>query len=543
MKLFQTGGVEAGCVPRGSCAGGQVPFPQTRCAKAIQILALTSGAAALAAAAATAHGAEWKPIARLNLGVVITDNVRLGGVGGAGGGGSDVILTTSPTIGLRGQGRRLTLSALYSPVVRGFINESAPETLVNNLNATARLEAVENFMFVDARASIVQTEVSPFGGSTNDAALINVNRVESRTLGLSPYIQGRFPGGGQYQVRHNFQYSTFSTGAFSDSTSNTTTARAQTAPGTLVVPSVEYSHSTRDFASTRVATSDIARLRATFGLSPVFSPYVHAGYEDNEYRLSKISGPVYGGGFSWRPTERTRVSANIEKRFFGTSYQIDANHRWSRASFGLRASKAEQILPGLGGSNLAVSTRDLLDQTLLASIPDAVAREAEVDRLMLQGGLPENTSLSSGLLTTRITLVETINPNLVLTGRRDTLSIGYTWSRLESLSDAVATGITDPFTNAGVIFRRGFSISESHKLTQQITVVGAYSHTITTSPPTTGQQAGVEASQDSYRLTTSYALTPRTRLSGGIRYQRFTSNQANDFQEKAVLADLTHTFY
>ena len=88
----------------------------------------------------------------------------------------------------------------------------------------------------------------------------------------------------------------------------------------------------------------------------------------------------------------------------------------------------------------------------------------------------------------------------------------------------------------GVPYGPGAFIVGSDWSAQQITVVGAYSHTITTSPPTTGQQAGVEASQDSYRLTTSYALTPRTRLSGGIRYQRFTSNQANDFQEKAVLA-------
>lgn len=496
--------------------------------------------------------ADWDPIARLTLGTILTDNVRLGGAGAVGAVGvaptgntqADLIFTTNPTIGLRGQSGRTNVNVLYSPVIRGYLNESVPDTLVNNLNGRGTFEAVDNFLFVDANARITQTEISPFGGVANDPALINTNRTEARSIGLAPNIRGRFVGGGQYTVRHALQYTTFSQGAFSESLSNTTTANASGAPGRFVLPSVDYRHLTNDLAGTRVTTSDFIRARATFQVDGTFQPYMQAGYEDNRFRNSERSGTTYGAGFQWRPSPRTQLAANVEKRFFGWSYLVTGSHRMGLSSLRLRASRTEQLLPGVSGiTTVQTDTRDLLDQTLQSRIPDDTLRAQEVERLVQQGGLPDTTGVPVSALSSRVTLVDAISPSIAVTRQRTTGTFGLLWSRSRALTETQIAGASDAFATSNVIERQGFNVSVSHRMTPIVSLSGTMSYTETYAPTSVAGQPDRRTEQTIYRVSLSRSLTPRTSLSGSVRYQTFSSNTGPGFEERALIANLTHSFF
>ena len=80
---------------------------------------------------------------------------------------------------------------------------------VNTLSALANLEAVENFFFIDARASISQQFLSPFGPTPTDLSTATSNRTNVTTLGVSPYIRGAFGATGMtYLVRNDSYWTT-----------------------------------------------------------------------------------------------------------------------------------------------------------------------------------------------------------------------------------------------------------------------------------------------------------------------------------------------
>ena len=508
--------------------------------------------------AGTALGAEWTPTASLGLGAVLSSNASVGGVAGtataggvpvAGAGGragaSDLILLTSPVLGLKGAGDRLKLDVLYSPVIRGFLNDSNPDRIINNLRGNATLEAVDNLLFLEGLATIIQTEISPFGGGVNDPALANRNRTESRTLGVAPYLNGRLPGGAQYNLRYDYRQTHLSTSALADSTFNEVSATLGGQAQSFAVPAAELRYSTREVGGTQVSESTIARLRGTLNVGPDFVPFASVGYEDNQYRFQQITGTTYGAGFRWAPTPRTSVVANLEKRFFGSSYTVDADHRMSRMSFSFNASRSEQVLPGLFGQTVsrAVDTRSLLDQALQSTIADPVARQSEVERLMVLRGLPDQLVGTQSLLSTRVNLVTSIQPSFTLLGVRNSITASVFRRETRPLTVSLATGLPDPFAATSAIVRQGLTLSASHQISPRTTLTADVTLARTSGTATVAGGTSPESRQQLFRLNASHSLNSRTSVSAGLRWQRFDSNQANDFQENALLVNVNHSFY
>ena len=122
---------------------------------------------------------------------------------------SDLILSVSPSIGVNKDGARLKVRGTYSPYLLTYVGGTAGGAVRNSLLANARLEAVENFFFIDARAAIFQSFRNPFGPQPADLGTSTSNRVETRTLGLSPYIRGRLSGGSQYSARDDIGFTSF----------------------------------------------------------------------------------------------------------------------------------------------------------------------------------------------------------------------------------------------------------------------------------------------------------------------------------------------
>lgn len=65
----------------------------------------------------------------------------------------------------------------------------------NSLNAFGTLEAVENWLFIDASGNIYQQSISAFGAAPISPGVntnVNSNITETSTYQVSPYIRGSF---------------------------------------------------------------------------------------------------------------------------------------------------------------------------------------------------------------------------------------------------------------------------------------------------------------------------------------------------------------
>lgn len=492
-----------------------------------------------------AFSAEWNPTASLSLGTTATDNVFLAPQGRE---RSDLVLRTAPSIGLSRDGARLKFTGRYSPVFLGYVNGTAADAVINTLNASGSFEAIENFAFIDARAQISQSFLSPLGAQPAEIGSgfgnPNVNRTEVRTVGLSPYLRGRLPGGGNYQLRDDYTYTTLGQGAFADTVINRISAFATDAPGSLVVMSGDFAYSDANIGGTGVTTSQIGRVRATVSPDPELSMSANAGYEHSDFGSRVFSGAVYGAGVDWRPSPRTNASLTVDQRYFGTSYSLSGTHRTRMAAFTLRAFRSEQVFQQRGSQLESVDTRALLDSSLTGSITNAADRAREVERLMQVTGLPSSVLVANSFVTSRVTRVQGFEQSVVVNGIFNTILLSLFLRETTPLSDRLSTGLPDPFLTAGQIRQTGGSASVSHRLSENTSVLVGLDLVKTRSggAGSGGTSAAGETRQTTFRTTLTHTLTPATSASLGLRLMNIHSSVINDLRERAVLLTLTHTF-
>src|SRR5439155_10628695 len=98
--------------------------------------------------------------------------------------------------------------------VNGFLDYRLTETFYssesrlnhrqNFLDSFAKVEAVDHFLFVDARAAVSQQNKSPFGAAvTPDLSTPSANRVETAVYQVAPTLRGQLSDSASYQLRLN----------------------------------------------------------------------------------------------------------------------------------------------------------------------------------------------------------------------------------------------------------------------------------------------------------------------------------------------------
>ena len=74
-----------------------------------------------------------------------------------------------------------------------YASQTENNSFAPTVNLTGTLEAIEKFAYLEARANVSQTFISPFGAQPADLVNATQNRYTQQTYEVSPYIQGR-PG-------------------------------------------------------------------------------------------------------------------------------------------------------------------------------------------------------------------------------------------------------------------------------------------------------------------------------------------------------------
>jgi uncharacterized protein (PEP-CTERM system associated) len=447
-------------------------------------------------------------------------------------------LINEASVGLRASANTARLKGYLDYSLRGLVytKGTADNQIQNSLAAFGTAELLESRIFVDVEAGISQQLISAFGTQSPDSALGNANRTEVANYALSPYVRGRLGAAAQYELR--LRYASTHSSHSSSFDNDTASGEAQFSGLTTLTPltwSAQLSHTIIDYTAGRRTEADLARGVLTWAVTPQLKVSAIGGAESNNYlSLDKQSHSDYGIGVEWRPSERTKLSAQRENRFFGDSHAVSFVHRTARTIWTYTDSRGIMTTPNQSSIGSLGTAFDLFFEQFAPREPDPIARRQLVNAFLQLNLIDPNRQLLPTFLTSAATVERTQNLSFALLGLRDTLTVSASQGRTSRLDVLVIDG--GDFSTADEIVQRGISIHLAHRLTPLATLSfgGLYQRV-------TGSPIGETTLLRSLTALWSTQLGRRTHLSLGARRSHFTSVTL-PYDESAVYASVRLTF-
>jgi uncharacterized protein (PEP-CTERM system associated) len=509
-----------------------------RTTRTLRIAGSAAGLVVLGIAGSTpALADDWTFTPNVTVKETLTDNFDLAPDSRKQG---DLVTEIIPGISINGTGKRVKLHLDYRMDNLIYARHSSQNNLQNTLEANGTVEAVENFLFLDARASIEQEAISPFGPRPTDNTSVTNNRTESRTYQLSPYIRGQLPSSIDYLARYTYTDLRSSGDSNGDSRTGEATLHIGGATRQANLGWAAEVESLRvDNTQTRDTQSDRARGILNYMVDPQFKLSGTAGYERNDYVTLEPTGEAtYGAGFEWAPTPRTKVFGHWEHRFFGTGWDYGASHRTPFFAFSLKSTRDVNTDAQRAAGTGPGSAYSLLFAALATRFPDPIDRAAEAQRLLTQGGIPADLGLPPDFLVGTVFVEQRTEASAAFLGVRNSITFVVYRSTRDALGVAANPGVpsnVQPNTNEW-----GASAGYSHRLTgfSTLTALGTWRRT-TGESTTTLQSEQLDGS-----LIFVTQLGRRTSGSLELRHSRFNGDvgSSSDYRENAFIASLSMRF-
>lgn len=481
----------------------------------------------------------WVIVPRISLTETFTDNGRLNA--SRGDSGSEQITQITPGIRIQGESARLKgyfdygLSQIY------YAQHSSANKTQNSLNAFGTLEAVENWLFLDAGGNISQTSISAFGTQSSSDVSINANSTETSSFRFSPYTRGRLSDFAEYLVRY-----TRSTTRSDGSTSTNTDSNQWNANlhGGVGFGGLSWSLDAlrQEIQRSTGRNNESERLFGNLYWEPLrqWRFRVSAGRETNNFTSpDKETRTTHGYGLDWRPTDRTNVSAFRERRFFGDGHNFTMTHRTPLSSWRFSDTKDVSAMHQ-SGSTVIGTLYDLVMAMVPADVTDPVERAARVDNFFRQSGLSPESKVYSDFLTSSATIMRRQDLSFALIGANNTLTFTASQSRRQALANQSLALLDLNLSLARDIEQRGLNVNWSHKLSPLSSLSAGVSASTTSGQ--NGTAGNVRSTQKSMNVTYSTKLGAHTSASLGLRRTEFESDTANHYSDNSVTGAITAHF-
>ena len=247
----------------------------------------------------------------------------------------DFVTSFTGALQIDGEGARLKVNGSIGGTVTLYAGQTENNSFAPQVNLSGTLEAIEKFAYLDARANVSQTFISPFGAQPANLVNATQNRYTQQTYELSPYIQGRLGSTDvTYQVRDDnywtvaSNYGNSSSGVpntYANALSASLNSAAKQGSWSLTYDRLYYDNGLANATNNPdvvdvgagATTTQIARLIVTYQIDPFLQIAPRIGYEKDDFPLRSTSDVVYGIGGQWNPGDRTQVGGFWEHRFFG----------------------------------------------------------------------------------------------------------------------------------------------------------------------------------------------------------------------------------
>jgi uncharacterized protein (PEP-CTERM system associated) len=475
---------------------------------------------------------------------------------------SDLVTAITPGISIDGKGGRASLRLSYGFTQQLYARESSQNNHQNSLSAIGSLEAIENWLFIDATGTISQQYISAFGQTSQSIANVNNNQTETSYYSISPHIKGTFLSSAEYLLRYRAAI-TRSDSAYSGSTNSVAVnANALSSQGDLNSSEwlgtlsgntrwsglgwgLEASRLTNDYTGGRNYEDTRYQAGLNYRFNPQFRVSAFAGQESQNYvSVNQETHTTHGFGFVWAPGPRTELSANNTYRFFGNSYDINFRHRMARSLITYTASRSISSQPAGVGSTGQGSNYDATYAIIAANNPGASpdAIRSQVSQVLQGRGVPADGAVVNGYLTNRPTLQQLQQLSFALLGVRNTVTLNVNETKQQPLG--LANGATDDYSLANEITQRGFAIIWGHQLSGLSSLSLSLNQSRSIS-----QRAGQfdNRTQGAYLLLTTQ-ISPKTSASVGARHVNYdggsisSTGLGSSYTESALTGSLSHSF-
>jgi uncharacterized protein (PEP-CTERM system associated) len=468
----------------------------------------------------------------------LTDNVNLSADRK-----SDWVNQLTPTLQINEAGARTRLSGNISVPMLVYVRTGGNDQAFAQANLVGTVEAIDKFLFIDASANVGQQFASPFGAQPSSLSTATQNRYTAQTYAVSPYIKGELRGNVAYELRDTNTW-TNATGL-----SSTLTGRSyqNELAGHLIHPPAPAGWSL-DYDRTQVRFKDVAeserteieRARFSYRVDPSVEIGAGVGYEDNHFFQTQDSGVTYSVAAHWRPNDRTNLSALWEHRFFGSAYDVLFDHTTRLSTWSIHASRNISNYPQqLATLPAGQDVSGLLNALFSNRFQDPAQRQAIVDQLIRDRGLPNVLAGPVPLLAQQITLLESASATMGLLGARNTVFFTVFRTRNEPI-EAIDEALNSLLSNLNVNNTQvGANVIWTHQLAPTLNLATSAQWSRVT------DNANLGAVTRMYLLRTvlSRQLSSLTSVYAGARYENSRSNTFDGFREAAVFVGVNYIFH
>lgn len=475
----------------------------------------------------------WRFTPSMALGLTWSDNVRLAADGAR---VSDWSGRVEPGLTLSGRTARATGLLRASLDANAYASESDLNRTNLKLFGLGTFDLYERKVMLDANASVSQERISSLGAPVNGVAYNPDNTTELRQFSLSPYIRGQWGGRTSGELRYRLTYSDSSTTLLSNGVRQDLSLSlgngANPAPfGWLLSGSASKN---RYEGSNDTEFSNV-RLFGVYALDPGFNLRADLGYERNTFGVQYSQEQnIYGGGFEWTPSPRTRVAGMTEQRFFGTGYNYEANWRGPQSAVSLSFSRdvttTSSTLNGGQLIGLLLSYADSFGkQTADPNERLRLASQAWIER-----GLPSQIDGNTTYVTNSYYLEKRARLSSGINGVRNSIGVSATYSDRTRLVDEVLLAPGDELATFDSVEEIGGTIVLSHRLTPRSNLSALMGASRSTGQ--SGVAGGVDTRRQTATLSGSTVFGANTV--GSLTYRHEKSRGATAYDENSVAATL-----
>ena len=517
------GRVRAPARPTGAALAPRARHPMMRPVPALCLVA----AACLQPGAWAAEGGDGTRNLVLQPSLAITqtasDNYLVTGVDPA----YDQITRLTAGIGLRANGGAWRGYLNYALSQLAYLRHGDRDTLQNQLNADLNADLAEGRAKIDVVASISQQALSAFAAQPGSNGSPQANSTEVRTLRVSPSLHG--PVGPEMRYTAQLGYSLTDAKASTAGDSNTETATLHLEPSSKrrLGWALDASYLRSDFKAGRVTVDDRLTGALNLGL-PVLDLELSANAGAELTDLASVQRQYYsnwGVGAVWVPSAVTKLTAQFDHRFFGSSHSFVLEHRTPQTVWRLSDSRSLST-SGTQSSGGQGTAYDLFYRQFASVEPDPVRRATLVSAFLTSRGIEPGTEAS--FLRSAATLQRRQVASVAWRGVRSAALLNFTQSITERLDTVV--NVLDDLTRASQVKLQSVALDLSHQLTPLSSV-----SLLLNSQQGNGSRANQHNRQR--QLGLSYNLRPRadSTVVIGLRRARYESASL-PYDETALFA-------
>jgi uncharacterized protein (PEP-CTERM system associated) len=430
---------------------------------------------------------------------------------------SDAITRLTAGLGWRAQTGLLRGYLDYALTHVLYARHSDRNELQNALNANLSADLLDKRLQFVTSAAIARSAISAFGVQPGGGADGNANTTETRTLQIAPTLRGPLGPELRYTAALGHAITRSANTRLGDSATTNANLHLEPSSQARLGWTLDASHLESDFKQGRASQSDrlFGGLRLNVDDLDLQLTATGGTERTNFISLENTRYNTWGVGAVWAPSPVTRVSAELENRFFGRSHALSIEHRTPRTIFRLRSARSLSTsgnqVAGVRGTAFSL----LFDQ--FASLqPDPVLRELLVNRFLVAQGIDPSRIIDTGFLRSAATLQDLQEFSAAWTGPRNAAVLLLSHSktrRVDTLSNAV-----DDLARVDEVRIRNLSLNLSHRLTP----LSSLNLLLGVQRSSSGQ-AGLSSRQTQVDLQFSTRLTPDSTASVSLRRAHYTT--------------------